>query len=282
MSASVHELRQNLSVTREQYGRRSSRTAEAFQALVRGAADAGAPIDGLRHHTENEAERFFSWTIPSVDEHVYWDGPKYFTRNDKKSRTPLRWWWQHKYGGLLDTDDLVVKCGEKNCCNPEHAAKERRRGAKLYYTHERCIGAFQVATMRLGHTPSSAEWKHHNFKPHSDVLRERFGTWDQIVKAAGVPPVRAREYARTASDLAVQGLLFVKETLGRWPSRDAYEAMKDELRARDLPTSGITVYKALGCKTWRQGVLLAQNRTAVDSPVDSTSRESGASQRSEP
>ncbi len=158
MSATLHDLRQNLTATRETHGRRSSQAERAFSDLCRAAAEAGMPLDGLRHHTANEVERFFSWTIPGVDGHVYWDGPRRFVRNDGRDRTPLRWWWQHRYGNLDRSDDLAVKCGERNCINPEHAAKERVRGYGLRYTDEQIFGALRVMAMRLGKTPSSREW----------------------------------------------------------------------------------------------------------------------------
>lgn len=41
----IHELRADLERVREEHGRRSSQAQAAFEALVRGAAEAGQPID---------------------------------------------------------------------------------------------------------------------------------------------------------------------------------------------------------------------------------------------
>lgn len=227
----------NLADTREQYGRRSSRTAEAFQALVRDAAEAGAPIDGLRHHTENETERFFSWTIPGVDEHVYWDGPSKFFQNNGMGRTPRRWWWHHRYGNLPDNkDDLVVKCGEKNCINPDHAAKERNRGTRMQWTEERIIGALQVAAMRLGHTPNAQEWEREGFRPSNATVWDRFGNWDKAVAAAGLPEAWFSSKERTKTDV-LRGIQLVRKVLGKWPSEEDYKLCKPELKAAGLPVT---------------------------------------------
>ena len=236
MTATLHELRSDLVAARETHGRRSSQAERAFSNLCRAAADAGTPLDGLRHHTENEVERFFSWTIPGVDEHVYWDGPKAFVRNDKKARTPLRYWWQHRYGNLANSDDLVVKCGERNCINPEHAAKERRRGYMLRYTDSEIFGSLQVLAERLEKTPSSADWKKSGRRPHASSIEERYGSWANAVSAAGLPPV-VNVYLRVSPERVLAGIKFAKRTLGHWPSTAQYQALRVELRAAGHPTS---------------------------------------------
>ena len=284
MTTTLHELRQNLSETREQYGRRSSRTAEAFQALVRAAAEAGTPLDGLRHHTENEVERFFSWTIPGVDGHVYWDGAKSFFQNNGTKRTPVRWWFHHKYENLPDSyGDLVNKCGERHCINPEHFAKERARGMLRHWTHERIIGAMQVAAMRLGHTPTSKEWTALGLTPSEETIRARFDNWERATEAAGLPPAEWSSKPRGKTDV-LRGIQLVRKILGKWPTQQEYKTCGAELKAAGLPVTMGSARRhygtfaaarvAAGGHTSRQ-----QERTAVSSPVDSTSRESGASPR---
>lgn len=236
MSETLHELRVDLQTAREVYGRRSSQAERAFSNLCRAASENGTPLDGLRHHTENEVERFFSYTIAGVDGHVYWDGPKAFTRNDKRSRTPLRWWWQHRYGNLANSDDLVVKCGEANCINPEHAAKERNRGYMLRYTDHEIFGALQVMAERLGKTPSSADWKKSGRRPHASSIEERYGSWAKAISAANLPPV-VNVYLRVSPERVIAGIKFAKRKLGYWPSSEQYQALRVELRAHGHPTS---------------------------------------------
>lgn len=236
MSATLHELRTNLTTVRETHGRRSSQAEQAFSELVRTAADNGTPLDGLRHHTANEVERFFSWTIPGIDGHVYWDGPKNFTRNDKRTRTPLRWWWQHRYGNLADSDDLVLKCGEANCVNPEHAAKERVRGVALRYSDESMLGGLQVLAARLGHSPTTREWDHGGRKPSSTTLIHRFGAWENALSAAGLA-MTTNAFKRATPERVLEAIRFARDLVGHWPSWDEYVSCRDQLKAAGLPST---------------------------------------------
>lgn len=236
MSATLHELRTDLLTAREAYGRRSSQAERAFSDLCRAAAENGTPLDGLRHHTVNEVERFFSWTIPGLGGHVYWDGPKRFFRNDGMTRAPLRWWWQHRYGNLDNSDDLVVKCGEANCINPEHASKERIRGTALRYTDQALLGALQVLAGRIGRTPSTSDWVKAGNAPSRWVFEKRFGSWGNAVAAAGLPAAR-NPYAKTSPATVIAGIRFVRRELGHWPTWDEYPTVADKLREAGLPTS---------------------------------------------
>ncbi len=236
MSATLHDLRANLATTRETYGRRSSQAEQAFSELVRCAAANGTPLDGLRHHTANEAERFFSWTIAGVDGHIYWDGPKSFRRNDGMTRTPLRWWWQHKYANLDNSDDLVVKCGERNCINPEHATKERIRGVARRFSDESLLGALQVLAQRLGYTPSTKDWERTGRQPSYSTFQHRWGTWENATRAAGLAPIR-NVFRRTSAEDVLAGIRLAREIVGHWPSWDEYVSCCDQLKAAGLPST---------------------------------------------
>lgn len=242
-TAIVQELRENLRLTTEVYGRGSMRTTTAFETLVRVAADAGAPIDGLRHHVADEVERFFSYTIPGVDGHVYWDGGKAFQRNDGKGRRPIRWWWQHKYGDLDPNDDLLNQCGERNCVNPEHFAKERVRGMRRQWSDGALIGRLQVVSMRLGHSPTIPEYDALGLPPRSHVFISRFGNWTNSLAAAGLTPQKQSSYDRTA---VLRGIQLVRRLFGRWPSRHDYRRYGKELAAADLPMTENAAIRAYG------------------------------------
>ncbi len=246
MSATLHELRANLGAVREVYGRRSSHAERAFSLLCRAAADNGTPLDGLRHHVADEVERFFSYTIPGPDGHVYWDGPKRFTMNDGRDMIPRRWWFKHATGTLDKGQDLAVRCGEKHCINPEHMAIEKLRGYRLQWTDERALAAFQVVCMRLGQTPSIREWNAAGYKPSSFTLVDRFGGWGGVCRRAGVnlPP---RTIALTVNrDGCIQALRLARGLLGRWPTRDEFEAQRQQLHNAGLPSSPSTIRKYLG------------------------------------
>lgn len=236
MSAALHDLRRSLALTREVYGRRSSQSQAAFEQLVRTAAANGTPLDALRHHVEDEVERFFSYTIPGPDGHVYWDGPQRFRRNDNKYRSPLRWWWQHRYRSLGDNDDLVVKCGEKNCINPEHAAKEYLRGFRMRWTRERMIAKLQAAALDRGYTPTTTEWAAERKNPVGEMYVRMFGGWAEAVEAAGLSPTRGPGKAVGKSEV-LAGVRLARKVLGVWPTEHNYRLCRDALAAAGLPST---------------------------------------------
>lgn len=236
MTAVLHELRESLTLTREVYGRRSSQSQRAFELLVRTAAANGTPLDGLRHHVEDEVERFFSYTIPGPDGHVYWDGPKVFVRNDGKGRRPLRWWWQHRYANLLNNDDLVLKCGERNCINPEHASKEYLRGFRMRWSRERMLARLQVVALQKGRTPTTTEWAREKRHPVAEMYTRMFGDWAQAVAAAGLSPTRGPG-AAADKPTVIAGIRLVRKLFGRWPSDNDYVRYRTELLAARLPST---------------------------------------------
>lgn len=247
----LNELRQNLAETRATQGRRSSQAQAAFELLVREAAEAGTPLDGLRRHATDETERFFAYTINGPDGHVYWDGKKDFRRNDGKYRSPRRWWWAHIHAGRLSSrDDLAVICGERNCINPEHCEIQRVRGVRVYWTQERIIGAIQVATMRLGHTPSSTEWAKLRLNPTDNIVRDRFGSWENARKAAGVDPppnpTPPPPHVKFTPEQLIAGIQLVHGLIGRWPTVKEYNACGERLAAEGLPRDTDCSYRIFG------------------------------------
>lgn len=245
----LHDLRAELGHVRATHGRRSSQAQVAFENLVRAADLADTPLDGLRRHTADETERFFAFTLPGTDGHVYWDGPKQFRRNDGGYSRPRRWWWRHLHGSIDPSADLAAACGQPNCINPEHCALVRLRGTRRHWTEERIIGAIQVAAMRLGHTPSSTEWETMKFSPSHNIVCDRFGSWTNARKAAGVPPpVRQAPPPRPAfsREELLAGIRLVHGLLGRWPTIKEYNRCRVMLADAGLPRDADCVYRLYG------------------------------------
>lgn len=246
----LHPLRVRLTHAREEHGRRSTSALQAFEDLFRTAARLGQPLDGLRKHSAVESERFFAHTVPGPDGHVYWDGPRHFTRNDGKTRVPRRWWYAHKHGADLDPyADLVPNCGEDACINPDHCEVGRDLRRPRRWPDEKIIGALQVAAMRLGHTPTVEEWDKGPFLPDRRIIRKRFGSWNDAVTAAGLEPRRRGVnvgHAAATSAGAIASLRFCQSRLNRTPRRSDLRLLSNELHAQGLPSSPTTVRKMLG------------------------------------
>jgi hypothetical protein len=251
-------LREELVELRRTHPRRSSVVAEAFGRLFRASCAAGLPLDGLRKHTGDEIERFFAQTIPGLDGHVYWDGARYgFARNDGKLRTPRRWWWAHVNGVEPGQyEDIVSTCGEQNCINPEHC--EQGRGLRRERVgREAMLGSVRVAALRLGRAPNSMEWNTLGLNPTRKTLVQRFGSWENVIREAGV------EYGhipgRKASPrLCIEALRFARKQLGHWPSYREFLRVAPLLRAEGLPSASVTIRKHLG--GWAEALYKAGKR----------------------
>lgn len=247
MSVTLRDLRSELLHVRETHGRRSSQAQVAFERLNRAAHLAGAPLDGLRRHTANETERFFAFTIPGPDGHVYWDGPKEFRRNDGGHGRPRRWWWAHVHGPLDRSVDLIRTCQEENCINPEHHVTGRARGVSISWTEQKIIGAIQVAAMRLGHTPALDEWDGLGLRPNRGTIQTRFGSWNRAMMAAGLTP-NPRKQLTWSRPQCLEAVRFVRDRLGHLPSDVEFLALGTELKDRGLPTAIHTIAKH--CGSW--------------------------------
>lgn len=245
--ALLHDLRAELQDVRATHGRRSSQAQAAYERLNRAAHLAGAPLDGLRRHTADEVERFFAYTIPGVDGHVYWDGPKEFRRNDGGHGRPRRWWWAHVHGGIDKSVDLVRTCTEANCINPEHYVTGRTRGTAISWSEQRIIGAIQVAAMRLGHTPALDEWERLGLRPNRGTIQQRLGSWNKAMLAAGLTPNLTKPLTWSRPQ-CLEAVRFVRDRIGHLPSDVEFLALGAELKARGLPTAIHTVAKH--CGSW--------------------------------
>lgn len=243
----LQPLRAELQRARVVHGRRSTAALRAWEDLFRTAARLGQPLDALSRHSRDEDERFFAQTLPGPDGHVYWDGGKVFTRNDKRERSPRRWWWARSRGAEPHShDDVVPICGDAQCINPEHCEAVRRERKRLF-TEEAIIGAIQVMGLRLGRGPTRTDWTRLNGRPDFKIIRARFGTWSAALRAAGYEPKSGSKFqVQWDEESAVEALRFVGARLGRAPSTHDFSKMKDELHAAGLPASRMTIRKLCG------------------------------------
>lgn len=257
----LRALREELAELRTIHPRRSSVVAEAFQRLVRAADAAGQPLDGLRTQTVDEVERFFAQTIPGTDGHVYWDGPRSgFRRNDGKLRVPRRWWYADKHGSELGPyQDLVPICGEQNCVNPDHCEVGRvlRRGRQ--FSDEQMLNAVKVGALRLGRAPKSDEWETLGLKPSRGMFTLRFGTWENVIRQAGLEYVRSRKSGRVSSAAdCIAAIKHLRKMLGHWPCEAEFLRSQALLYEADLPTAPGTIRKHLG--GWSEALRKAGKR----------------------
>jgi hypothetical protein len=252
---SVKTLRADLEALRVGGAPRWKRR-EAFERLLRASVQEGHPLDALRRHVADEQERFFACTIPGLDGHVYWDGPKGFIRNDGKVRVPRRWWWAHVNGRELDPyEDCFATCGEQGCINPEHC--EIGRGLRRrWYSDEQMLNAIRVAVLRLGRSPSGKEWDRMGGRPSRKVFDVHFGNWTAALRKAGF-----EAYVRPGSHVdavdCVRALSFVHERIGAWPSGKEFIRHRSALRTAGHVTSLTTIRRHLG-PGWQEALRKAQ------------------------
>lgn len=179
-----------------------ARVRDAYNAWFRAQCAEGNPPDALVRRSGNETERFMERAIVGLDGHSYWDNNSMrFRRNDGSERNPRLWWWEHIHGPLEKRATVKPVCGDPHCITPEHQAMQLWSEAKRQYTDQQCAGALQVAALRLGHTPTMAEYVSLGLVPTSKAIHMRFSSWDRAVEAAGLAPVTRRTgYRQTWTD----------------------------------------------------------------------------------
>lgn len=256
----LHELRAELRAIRERGGYGSASAGKAkFDELCAEANRQGRPLSQLRIHSPDEVERFFARTIPGPSGHVYWRGGKFFFRNDGKSRRPIRWWWQHKYGELDSRLDLLNVCGDPACINPEHARIERVRGGQRTVSDESLFGFAQVLHMRIGRSPSRAEWNRAEPPISHDAVSLRFqGSWARFLRSAGLPEYVQPHDNAPGPGGCIASLRAARDLIGHWPSRSEFLSVADQLKAQGYTGRDNTIRKYLG--RWPDAIKAAQDQ----------------------
>ena len=142
--------------------------AADWERRFREEVAAGRSPDALSRYSHDEAERFWSRTVPGPDGHTYWIGGKEFRRNDGSHVVPRRWVWRNTHGPIPARRMVYTTCGEPRCVTLGHLAAEDRSGRQ--FTDEQLIGAGQVAALRRGRAPSLRWWEKHVKSPNRKTI----------------------------------------------------------------------------------------------------------------
>lgn len=196
------------------------RAGDAYNRWFHQACLEGRPPDSLERSSPVESERFFARVISGVDGHCYWDSRQGFRRNDGQRRNARKWWWEHRHGPITDRSVVKPTCGEPNCITVDHQRLVPWGELKQRYTDEQCIGALQVAALRLGHSPSMHKYDTLGLRPSSALLQIRFTSWSRALRAAGLPEAPpGSQYVEVWSETdCLDALRSIRDQLGFVPS----------------------------------------------------------------
>lgn len=203
--------------------------------LILADRDPGA----LRRDSRDEVERFWAWVIRGLDGCLIWDGPDRFQYHNGKRHVhqiPQHWVWRREGRTIPHGSHhrVLSTCGSARCVNVDHLALVR--ADRRHYSDERLIGAIQALTMRLGHVPTTREWIAAGWKPTPEVARQRWGSWANYCRAAGLEPPKTasrvgRKYDSEEAMLA---------DLARWAREHGFAPTEDEWNASGWEPSGTT------------------------------------------
>jgi hypothetical protein len=171
---------------------RQGRVRDAYNAWFRESVKNGHPPDSLTRRIGNERERFLDKTIAGLDGHAFWDGPERFILNDGSRRNPRWWWYEHVHGPTEKRSTIKPVCDEPHCIAPEHQAVTSWSETQRRFSDAQCIGALQVAAMRLGYTPSTFKYRTLGLSPGEKIILMRFSSWARACAAAGLEPVTSQ------------------------------------------------------------------------------------------
>jgi len=148
----------------------------------------------LRRDAPTISERIDARIIEGLDGCLIWDG-RLNERNQPvvngpKSRSDVS---VRRY--LLARADRVAppyrrvyaKCGNRRCVALEHLVVEEHHWRRQY-SDEQMLGKLQVFALRLGRPPLSTEWRAARQQPHDSYYCERFGSWADALRKAGLEP----------------------------------------------------------------------------------------------
>lgn len=215
-----------------------------YAYLVRAGRDPSA----LSRYSPDEVERFWAHVIPGLDGCLIWDGPRQFQFHSggrHVHQQPQRWVWRRADRSIPvgPHHKIVSVCGSPSCVNIEHLTMVVVPNGRRY-PDDRLLGAMQALALRLGHTPTTTEWKAAKWKPSNDLLTQRWGSWAKACLAAGLePPKSAGTHGPIYSD--PDALL---ADLARWADEHGFAPTEDEWNASGAKPSGTTFRRRF--KSW--------------------------------
>ncbi len=112
----------------------------------------------------------------------------------------------------------------------ENELEAFREGLRRRYSDEQILGELRASAERLGRSPTMREFgADPRAKVHPQTVIERFGSWNDAKRAAGLVP---RRFA-TRADLVAQ-LRALGEELGRTPTGTDVQARRGTMPSRSL------------------------------------------------
>lgn len=214
------------------------RATNLWEAWVAAKCREGDRPDRLRRDAGTPTERFWATVIEGLDDHLFWDG-KFDSRGRPLTISHNQHWvlaqrfaWRLKHGPTENVYIVYATCGEENCLNVEHLAREHRAKANAY-REETMIGALQACALAIGHPPTViefGEWRPRTGSgrrglPTSTIIYARFGSWPRAIRAAGLEPRRETAgFARVhTDDAALAALRAFAEERGHAPRFEEWE-----------------------------------------------------------
>lgn len=226
-----------------------ARQAELFSRALRLSIDEGRPLDALNQRIGDERERFLSLVAQGAEGHWYWMGPQYFRLNSGRSRKPKRYAFELESGPLSGSKDIVDRrCSEPRCIAPAHHVLVPWSEWRRRYSDDFLLGRLRVVALRLGYSPTMNKWRRLRMSPDRRSFTDRFGSWDEALRKAGLPLPQRRE--RETPERCREALLSFAEHLGRAPSSHDVDENPEWFRSRGYAVSAWTYANRLGSGTW--------------------------------
>lgn len=199
----------------------------------------GRDPSALKRHSTNLDEKIDARSLPAPGGCLVWDG--------KINRDQPR--CSHREPGAKRETDVHVRnyvlkragreipykrrcvalCGTKTCVNPDHLGFEDEPWTRLS-SDEQIIGRVQALALRLGHSPTSIEWKAADMRPVRTMICARFGSWKAFLAKAGLPPCTRSAFVscEQTDEEMLASLREYHDTHGRAPRYDEWNAQPDK------------------------------------------------------
>ena len=163
-----------------------------FAARIREGNDPSA----LQRNSSNLDEKIDARSLPGVGGCLIWDGAfddghprvSHATPEQPNRNIHVRKYVLARAGRPVpEKRRVVVKCGQLSCVNPDHLTHETEPWTRRF-SDDQVRGLFQTLSLRLGRSPRRHEWDKAGFKVTAGGIESRYGSWDNALAKAGLPP----------------------------------------------------------------------------------------------